>query len=352
MNVRDRAPVLGLEQIQDGEEEATRKVIEFELGILRKTTGNKRPVPRAQHPKHHGCVRAEFVIANEIPNELKFGVFGEAGKTFPAWIRFSNARKQDDQESGAHGMAIKLMGVTGEKLLVGQQSEQTQDFLLLDSQVFFIRNAIEFADFDAALLKSELSWFGKLSVLEYFVKHPREALILHQIENNQSSNPLETQYWSATPYKLGAGAVKYSAKPCLDGPPIAAATPSRDQLRAAMKLNLETRDAFFDFYVQPQVDPIEQPIEDATHLWQISPQKVATMRIPVQSFDSSAQMKFCENLSFNPWHALADHRPLGSLNRLRKATYLALSNFRHEENHVASVEPSPEIMRPDSKPAA
>jgi hypothetical protein len=348
MNISDSAHMVDLEQIPEGEEEAIKKVIDLERKILQKSTGQRRPVPRAQHPKHHGCVRAEFVIANEIPSGFKFGVFSEAGKTFPAWIRFSNARKQDDRESGGHGMAVKLMGVTGVKLLPGQQSEQTHDFLLLDSQIFFIKNAIQFAEFDAALLNSEVSWFGKLSVLEYFVKHPREAWILHQIENNQSSNPLETQYWSVTPYKLGTGAVKYLVKPRLDGPPITATAGSQDQLRAAMKLNLETRDAFLDFYVQPQLDPVEQPIEDATQLWQTSPQKVATIRIPCQSFDSPAQMDFCENLSFSPWHALTEHRPLGSLNRLRRETYVALSNLRHEENHVPSVEPTPETIQPKS----
>ena len=352
MNIPGGAHLSDLEQIPDGEEEAIKRVIDIELQILQKSNGQKRPVPRAQHPKHHGCVRAEFIVANELPTEFRFGIFSEAGKTFPAWIRFSNARKQDDQEPGGHGMAVKLMGVTGEKLLEGQQNEKTQDFLLLDSPVFFIKDALQFAEFDAALLNSEVSWFGKLSVLEYFAKHPREFLILHRIENNQSSNPLETSYWSVTPYKLGRGAVKYSVKPHLDGPPIAAPAPSRDQLREAMKLNLETRDAYFDFCVQGQLDPSEQPVEDATHLWQTPAQTIATIHIPRQSFDSPAQMEFCENLSFSPWHSLTEHRPLGSLNRLRKATYLALSNFRHEQNHVPSIEPTPEMMQSGNSSAA
>jgi len=352
MDISDSAPVVDLEQILDGEENAIHKVVELELKILQKNTGQRRPVPRAQHPKHHGCVRAEFAIDQEIPSQFKFGVFSESGKTFHAWIRFSNARKQDDRETGGHGMAIKLMGGSGEKLLPGQQNEQTQDFLLLDYPIFFIKNAIEFAEFDAALLNSELSWVGKLSILEYFVKHLPEAWILHQIEKNQSSNPLETQYWSGTPYKLGTGAVKYFVKPRFDGTPIAAAERSEDQLRAAMKRNLQTRDAFFDFYVQPQLDPVEQPIEDGTHLWKTPDHKVATIRIPCQSFDSPEQMEFCENLSFNPWHALAEHRPLGSLNRLRKATYIALSNVRHQENHVASIEPTPEMTPAESNAAA
>jgi Catalase len=346
-NLGDGGNALGVEQIPDGEAEAIRKVIDIELQLLRRRIDQEhlgtpeRPVPRGQHPKHHGCVRAEFVIDNDIPKEFRRGVFVEPGKTFPAWIRFSNARKQDDRQPGGHGMAIKLMGVDGEQLLEEQSPGRTQDFLLLDSPVFFLKNAVEFAEFDAAHLNSEISWFDKLSPLGYFVKHPREFAILLRIEHNRSLNPLDTSYWSATPYKLGIGAVKYKATPVADGPPVVA-TPSENQLRDAMKLQLQARDAFFHFWVQPQLDPTEQPIEDGTHEWLTPPTKVATIRIPSQSFDSPTQMAFCENLSFNPWHGLTDHRPLGSLNRLRRATYLALSDFRRHENHVPCVEPTPE----------
>jgi hypothetical protein len=232
----------------------------------------------------------------------------------------------------------------GEKLLGGQEHALTQDFLLLDSPVFFIKNAVEFAEFDAALLNSELSWFGKLSVLGYFLKHPFEAGILHRIEKNSASNPLDLHYWSGTPYKLGGGAVKYAVTPRSDGPSVTAAEASPDQLRGAMELQLQRSDAYFDFCVQPQRDPNEQPIDDATHLWETAPQKVATIRIPRQSFDRPAQMEFCENLSFNPWHSLPDHRPLGSLNRLRQATYVALSAFRHQQNQVLVAEPTSGAM--------
>ena len=310
--------------------------------------GYTRPVPRGQHPKHHGCVQAKFVIADDLSKALKFGLFCEAGKRYPAYIRFSNAPVQDDQRPGGHGMAIKLMGVLGKKLLPGEEHAETHDFLLLDSPVFFIKNAIEFASFDAALLAREKSWLGLLSLAGYFATHIWEALILKRISSKISTNPLETKYWSATPYKLGDGAVKYFARPRLDGrPPIAAETPSVDQFRHAMKRNLETRDATFDFFVQRQVDPVNTPIEDATHNWDESVssyEKVATIHIWRQKFDSDAQMEFCQNLAYNPWHALSDHRPLGGINRARKAVYVALSAMRHKLNNVSYQEPNPETV--------
>ncbi len=249
---------LGLEQIPEGEGHAIEKIIEFERQLLQlridheHLPGPGKPVRRGQHPKHHGCVTADFVVADAIPDELRCGVFREPGKRFPALIRFSNARVEDDQHPGGHGMAVKLMDVPGLKLLEGEEDEQTQDFMLLDSPVFFIKNPIEYARFEAARVKMERteSWLGKLSIGAYFLTHLGELKILQQIEGNVASNPLETQYWSTTPYKLGGCAVKYLAKPVINGPPIAAPAPSRDQLREAMKTNLQTRDASFEFCVQ------------------------------------------------------------------------------------------------------
>ncbi len=85
------------------------------------------------------------------------------------------------------------------------------------------------------------------------------------------------------------------------------------------------------------------PIEDPGHEWpeSMSPfRKVATIRILQQEFDSDKQKEFGENLSFTPWHALPEHRPLGGVNRARKVVYRAISLFRHEYNKTPRVEPA------------
>jgi len=70
--------------------------------------------------------------------------------------------------------------------------------------------------------------------------------------------------------------------------------------------------------------------------------KVATITIPQQKFSSPAQNEFGDNLSFTPWHALPDHRPLGRVNRVRRVVYEELSKLRHELNHAPRNEPSGE----------
>ena len=59
---------------------------------------------------------------------------------------------------------------------------------------------------------------------------------------------------------------------------------------------------------------------------------VAQIDIHQQKFDTAEQNLACENMSFNPWHALPAHKPLGGINRLRQAVYQAISKLRHEMN--------------------
>jgi hypothetical protein len=101
-------------------------------------------------------------------------------------------------------------------------------------------------------------------------------------------------------------------------------------------------DVELDFRIQRQTDAFLMPIENAAVLWpeELSPRvSVATLRIPRQKFDSPAQINFEKQLSYNPWHCIPEHRPLGNQSRARKRMYLALSTFRHRMNAIPHYEP-------------
>ena len=123
----------------------------------------KPAVPRGQHMKGHGCLRAEFTVLPDLPEVLRHGVFARP-QTFDACIRFSNGKGQDDRQPDAHGMAIKLLGVPGEKLLEDEKDATTQDFVLFDNPVFFIKNVADYVPFmeDFRHLKSPGLTFGKI----------------------------------------------------------------------------------------------------------------------------------------------------------------------------------------------
>jgi hypothetical protein len=44
-------------------------------------------------------------------------------------------------------------------------------------------------------------------------------------------------------------------------------------------------------------------------------------------------------MSFSVWHAIAAHRPLGAMNRVRKSVYDNAARFRARHNQVTVAEP-------------
>ena len=106
---------------------------------------------------------------------------------------------------------------------------------------------------------------------------------------------------------------------------------------------LDQGDVELDVRLQLQTDPHRMPIENNAVLWpeRLSPRvSVATLRIPQQKFDSPAQIAFARRLSYNPWHCIAEHRPLGNQSRARKRMYFELSKYRHDMNGVPHYEPN------------
>src|ERR1035437_808720 len=134
------------ESVPAGETEATAQIAALIEGTVAKDRKETGSAHRDAHAKAHGCVRAEFRVAEKLPPELRQGLFQE-GRVYRSWIRYSNGagRAAKDSEGDARGMAIKLLGVPGPKL--ADDEKATQDFLLINSPVFFVRNAADYVEF-------------------------------------------------------------------------------------------------------------------------------------------------------------------------------------------------------------
>lgn len=290
---------------------------------------------RDAHFKAHGCVKAQFRVL-QLSNEISIGIFAEA-REYPAWIRYSNGsgKVQDDSVGDGRGMAIKLMGVE-------RSQSGTQDFVMVNHPVFFVKNAADYVEFQKALVEdSPIKFFLPGANPLNFRLH--ELAIATAIRSRKVDSPLDIQYWSATPYRFGDTAMKFSARAC-DKPvkSSSAETTSPNFLRENMQKHLDHGDACFDFMVQLRKHAAEMPIEDPTVEWNEKDSPfipVAKITIASQQFNTPEQLKFCEDLSFTPWHAVLDHQPLGGINRVRKAVYETSSRIRHELNGVERREP-------------
>ena len=314
------------------------------LRIIKLKLGEQFPPGRGDmrrdaHPKHHGAVRAELVVEPNLPAELAVGVFA-ASRSYPAWVRFSNGSGavQPDHLRDGRGIAIKLMDVPGPKLM--DDESRTQDFLFINHDVFAVKDAADYVELfriierDGAPTKFFLG-------MNPFKWHLKELANANKIRL-QISNLLTLRYWTMTPYLMGDCPAKFSMRPQVLSNTGAPPNSSPDYLREAMAAQLGRESVAFDFMVQLQTDANSMPVEDPRIRWEPaqSPwRKVATLRIPSQTFDTPAQLQFAEDLSYSPWHSVPEHQPLGGVNRCRRIVYGAISEFRHQANGRPVFEP-------------
>lgn len=333
--------VLG-EKLQPNEDVLAQNIAQVIEKSIREqyTAGNAL---RDAHPKAHGCVRAEFHVSKNIPAQFAKGVF-IPDQSYQAWIRFSNASNDAssaDIDKDARGIAIKLLGVSGEKILESEKQATTQDFIMINHPVFFANDAKRYLSFINDVNSHNM--IRKLHIpFALGFKGTMNAL---GARNSQIANPLYARYWSMAPYQLGLGndrqAVKYSVRACSVTANNLPKNPSHDFLREALKNTLQQTDACMEFLIQPRTSS-QMLVEDSMTEWdeKAAPfYQVATIHIPKQNFDTPEQNKFCENLSFTPWHALPAHKPLGAVNRMRKVIYENISRVRHDMNSAPRQEP-------------
>lgn len=113
----------------------------------------------------------------------------------------------------------------------------------------------------------------------------------------------------------------------------------------------ETETAEWNLCIQLCTDLDKMPVEDASVKWpeELSPY-VPVARItagPQNAYSVERRVYVDENLSFNPWHCLAAHRPLGNIMRARFEAYKASSQFRHSTNGREVIEPKSIDELPD-----
>jgi hypothetical protein len=332
-------PELGREYPELDDRDVFERMVAITIGQMQMVDGHLR---RGQHAKPTGNVRAEFRVADDIPVGLRHGIFANPGKTFTAIVRFSNSQNTFEKDSvgTARGLAIKLLDVVGTRAIPGD-GDTTQDFLMVDHPVFPFPNPTAYFE---TLSRAQVPFIGKVLAGTHLALLERDELrIIKDIRAKHVATPLGVRYWSGSPFWLGPAsgndghAVKYSAIPRQ----VSAATPqdedrdtSDDFLSQAIIDGLRSQPAWFDFTVQLQTDAVKMPVEDVSEEWseELShPLVVASLYIAPQRVDSSGRFaQDCERLSFNLWHALAEHRPLGGMNRLRRVIYQVSVDKRRE----------------------
>lgn len=350
---------------QPEEDRLVRETLDSVARMGQKVFDKHRHAMRGAHAKGHGGLKGELTIYDNLPVPLAQGLFRES-RTYPVMIRFSTAPGDimPDGMSSFRGMAIKVIGVEGPKLLKAEPDALTQDFLMINRPVFPAGNVARYLN--EQLLQEKVVVTAPEEAQQLLTTALRTVNAVTEKVGIDlyptalgitlpSTHILGETYYTTAALRYGDYIAKLSAVPVsaslqpLVGKTVATDNPSglRDlvvqffcqhaaeyELRAQLCTNLET-----------------MPIEDASVEWseQESPyQAIAKLTIPVQEAYSPARRVYVDEvLSFNAWHCIAEHRPLGSIQRVRMQVYEASSRYRHEMNQQPKIEPRSIEEMPD-----
>jgi catalase len=323
------------------------------------------PAMRDQHAKTHGCVKAEFIVRDDLPAEFTTDLF-RPGARYPATVRFSNGRGTagSDRRIDARGLSIKLHEVGTDTILRMLAPDKAlsgeHDFALSSFPIFFCKNVIDYTLLMNAVSAPNATWREKLGKglrwLEFVIRCPRQFYLFVRtaLEGLLTiRNPLTATYHSMSPFLFGEHkVVRYLVGPA--GGQDESTTRwwtfafwarSKSFLQDALVRDLDPRthqpggDVVLEFSIRVRHAATTDDVEDASRWW-TRPQdqvvRLGSIAIPKQSFLTQNALYDCEHMVFNPWNCLPEHRPLGSVNRMRLAVYLASRQVRRKLNMVAS----------------
>lgn len=335
-----------LELIPSDEAEDIKQVVQAMELILARSHAKTGKFLADVHVKTHGYAQGEFRVLPNLPSDLAQGLF-ERDCVYPAVVRFSNAAShaQSDAIPDGRGMAIKVSDVVEGMILADEPRGPAQDFLMINHPVFFARNVKDFLRLERVLAQENDSSIATLhgtltggdwNPLRW---HWHELITAARIAGQLPSHLASDTYFSMAPIRYGNFVAKYRVRPAGDRTDsylrlVQRLLTEADALRLALEETLRTQEVLFEFQVQLRTSEHTMPIEDATVEWPESESRfrtVAHLLLPRQEIEVLRQSDNFKTLSFNVWHALEAHRPLGGINRVRRAAYAISSKWRRQQ---------------------
>lgn len=341
----------------EADESETIKGLNEQFHIIQeKTAKDYGSAVRGVHAKAHAIVKGRLDVLTGLPGPLAQGLFASSG-SYDVLMRFSTLPGDilDDSISVPRGLAIKLFGVSGDRL-PGSEADSTQDFILVNGPAFAAPTPKAFLANLKMLAKTTDTGEGLKKALSATLQVVDAALetvgvkspTIQTLGGAPNTHPLGETYYTQVPFRYGDHIAKLSLAPV--SPNMTALTGDKvnasgrpDALREDIGEVLIEQDSVWELRVQLCTDLEAMPIEDASIVWDEKQSPfvaVARITVPAQiSWEHGASDGQDKAVAFSPWHGLAAHEPIGGVNRARKPTYEASAKFRGDFNGCPMHEP-------------
>jgi hypothetical protein len=337
-----------VEQIAENEAETARELRDTMQKIREKTFADGGHALRSVHAKSHGILEGVLEVYDDLHPVVAQGLFARPGR-YPVVMRLSTIPGDllDDSVSTPRGLAIKVIGVEGERL-PESEDEVTQNFVLVNGPAFAAPNAKAFLS-NLKLLASTTDHIegvkkvmsaamrGLNSMVQATTGHPNPTLA--NLGGQPATHILGETFYSAVPLRWGDYIAKVSVAPI--SPELVALEKAHVKLGGSPDV---LRQSVLDFFaehggqwevrVQMATDLEHTPIENAAKVWdeERSPYiPVGRIAAPRQTAWSEARSRRVDDgMYFSVWHGLLAHQPLGSIMRVRQQAYEQSARFRAE----------------------
>ena len=304
------------------------KMVQAVIEKQRKNHKAGKLAQRDVHTKSHGTYRATFTVRSKLPSELAVGLFAKPGK-YDALVRFSNGAFPSngiDALPNIRGIAVKLLGVPGQKMLPGEENSTEVDFLMANDPTFFAPRIEDMFN----LVTGNMKGIAK--------DNPRVLGLMLKAMFKLVKNPLHVDYFSQVPYAFGPQrACKFAL---LAGEKSSFfSLPNlfdRHYLRHSAVSVLSEREVTFTFAVQmQQTQGYMEPLEDSSMPW--NGEYLPVAELTFHKVTGTVEESDGEALSFNPWRTVTELQPLSWAGRVRRAVYAADFAWRTEQNRKAGL---------------
>ncbi|HEX6834932.1 MAG TPA: catalase [Polyangia bacterium] len=317
-----------------GDEEQRFAAYAERIAAVQKDKSKRYGNGRAFHRKQILGLRARLEVLPGLPPHARQGLFAEP-RVYDAQIRLSNGSVDvaGDRKPDIRGFGLRVTGVEGPGALGG--TTRAQDFVLINREVFGFSKPDEFVELVGALVK------GPLAVVGLMVR--RHGLVrgigrLREITRGMSrpfSGFATESFFSAAPIANGPYAVRVRLRPeATRGATAPAGATAASDWAADVRAHLSRGEIRYELQLQFYSDEKTTPIEDGAADWSEAGAPyltVARLTIPPQALDGAEGKALAESIeraTFDPWEALAAHRPLGAIMRARKHAYFASQKGR------------------------
>lgn len=341
---------------EEAEAETSAELVETLHSISETTFKDCPHAMRSVHAKSHGLLHAKMHVLEDLPPILAQGIFAKPG-TWPVVMRFSTVPGDmlDDSVSTPRGLAIKVVGVEGDRLQ-GSENDVTQDFVMVNGPAFLTPGAkkflsslklLAFTTDRAPTLKKALSAVlrGTEKIIEAF---GGESPTVIAMGGHPETHILGETFFSQVPMLFGPYMAKISIVPVSKELQALTKSPLNvngkpNGLRDAVIEFFMTYSAEWELRVQLCTNLETMPIENASVVWpEDESPYIAVARIvatPQLAWSEARSVAVDDGMSFSPWHGTTAHRPIGSIMRIRKVAYEMSARFRSEHNATKVVEP-------------